>query len=584
MPIVARAARSRPRGGATPAAAFAAALVLGLAACGPVPATTAPAQSGAAPSGAAAGSPAATQAGAPGSACVTPAAPVSHDWNERVWYEVFVRSFADGNGDGIGDFKGLTSKLDYLHDLGVGGLWLMPIMKSPSYHGYDVTDYRTVEPDYGSLADVKAFLAAAHQRGIKVIIDMVLNHTSSDNPWFRDALAGGPHHEWYVWSKTSVAWPSPIGGGNPWHQASNGEWYYGVFSDGMPDLNLRNADATAAITDVARYWLQDVGVDGFRLDAAPHLIEDGPTAQVNTPETLAWLGTYKAAVEAAKPDAVTVGEVWDISSIAARYVPKSVDLDFDFPLAAAVGTSLKVGDTAPLVTALGETITDWPPNQEASFLTNHDQDRIMSVVFGDVPSAKLAAFTLLTEPGVPFLYYGEEVGLNGRKPDPQIRTPMPWSADGPAAGFSTHAPWEPLADGWQTSNVATEAADPGSLLNVYKAAIAQRAAHPALRDGATVLVDGGAHPVIGWLRTTSQETLLAVLNVGATAVTDYGLSLDAGPLCGGMTASLVSSVGGDTSATVAAPDVTAAGGFAAWKPLPALAPRSGYLLSLKPAP
>ena len=584
MPIVACAARSRPRRAASAVPTIAVALVLALAACGPGPATSTPGATGPGASGASAGTPAATQAGAPGSACVTPAAPVSRDWNGRVWYEVFVRSFKDSNGDGIGDFKGLTSKLDYLKSLGIGGLWLMPMMPSPSYHGYDVTDYRNVEPDYGTLADFKAFLAAAHAHGIEVIIDLVLNHTSSDNPWFVDALAGGPHHDWYVWSKTALAWPSPTGGGNPWHQASNGQWYYGVFSAGMPDLNLRNADATAAVTDIARFWLHDVGVDGFRLDAARHLIEDGPNAQVNTPETLAWLAGFKESVHQAKPGALTVGEVWDLSSIAGSYVPKSLDLDFDFPLAAAVGTSLKVGDAGPLTTALGETIADWPANQEASFLTNHDQDRIMSVVFGDVPSAKLAAFTLLTEPGVPFLYYGEEVGLNGRKPDEQIRTPMPWTADGPAAGFTSGTPWEPLADDWQTANVATESADPGSLWSVYQSTIALRAAHPALSDGATLLVDGGAHPVIGWIRTTPKETLLAVLNVGAEAVDDYGLSLESGPLCGAVTASLVATVGGGKSITVASPDVTPAGGFAAYEPLLELAPRSGYLLSLTPAP
>src|SRR3954454_6585589 len=226
----------------------------------------------------------------PGAACVTPDAPASHDWNGRTWYELFVRSFADGDSDGIGDFKGLTAKLDYLNDgdpgttsdRGVTGLWLMPVDQSPSYHGYDVTDYRTVERDYGSNADFKAFLAAAHARGMEVIVDLVLNHTSAEHPWFTASAAGTDDKaDWYVWSDENPGWLGP-GGSVAWHER-DGRWYYGVFSDGMPDLNLRSDAVTAELEDVARFWLRDMGVDGFRLDAAKHLIEDGKDAQVNTP-------------------------------------------------------------------------------------------------------------------------------------------------------------------------------------------------------------------------------------------------------------------------------------------------------------
>ena len=186
---------------------------------------------------------------------------------------------------------------------------------------------------------------------------------------------------------------------------------------------------------------------------------------------------------------------------------------------------------------------------------------------------------LLTAPGIPFIYYGEEIGLEGRKPDEQIRTPMPWSGDDPAAGFSTGDPWEPLADGWETANVATEAADPASLLSTYRGSIAFRAEHPALADGGTLLVDGGPSPVIGWLRASGDETLLVVVNVGATPATDYTLALQRGPLCGVTTASDLEAVGDTTTPSAVAPTINDTGGFDAYRPIKTLQPRSGYVSS-----
>ena len=218
-----------------------------------------------------------------------------------------MRSFADGNGDGIGDFRGLTAKLDYLNDgnpattndLGVTGIWLMPIFDSPSYHGYDVIDYTKVEADYGTSADFAAFLAAAHKRGIKVILDLTLNHTSDQNPWFVASATGkGPYADWYIWSKTN---PGYFGPDNQivWHQLGNQDrWYYGIFSEHMPDLNLANPAVTAQMDAVAKHWLADVGVDGFRLDAAKYLVEDGQK-QANTQSTLDWLARFHQTVQAA---------------------------------------------------------------------------------------------------------------------------------------------------------------------------------------------------------------------------------------------------------------------------------------------
>jgi glycosidase len=527
---------------------------------------------------------------APGSACTPSVTPAKADWNGRVWYEAFVRSFADGTGDGIGDLRGLTGRLDYLNDgdpsttddLGVTGIWLMPVAESPSYHGYDVTDYRTVEPDYGTLEDMRSFLAAAHERGIAVIVDLVLNHTSVKHPWFADARTpGSGHDDWYVWEVERPTFLGP-GGQVVWHP--DGErWYYGVFWEGMPDLNLRDADVTAELEDVARFWLEDVGVDGFRLDAAKHLVEDGEV-QTNTPETLAWLEGFKASVAAVDPEALLVGEVWDPPAIAASYVPGSADMTFDFGLAAAIRLALQNGRAAPLRTGLMDSLAAWPANQHATFLSNHDQPRIMTELGGDTAAAKLAAFILLTSPGTPFLYYGEEIGMTGTKPDERIRTPMRWTAEAPAAGFSAAEPWQPLSEDPAEVNVATQSGDRDSLLNAYRDLVRVRNATPALDAGATALLEGGAEPVIGWLRTTAEETLLVVVNVSDEPVSAYGLTVDGGPLCGPVGARLLGTIGGDPGAAPAAPAVTPDGGLDAYVPLPVLAPRSGYVIALEPAP
>jgi alpha-amylase len=570
MPMV---ARMRRRLGASVLAAL-------LVGCSPVP-------SGA-PSGAPSGTPAAQATSGPtaAAACVpvAGAGSASRDtappsWATRTWYELFVRSFSDSDGDGVGDFAGATAKLDYLDDLGIGGIWLMPVAKAASYHGYDVTDYTAVEPDYGDKASLKAFVAAAHERGIEVIVDFVINHTSIDHPWFQDALQGGPHRDWYIWSDTDPGWPA-IAGPNPWHRTKAGDYYYGAFWEGMPDLNLRNPAVTAEIDRIAGVWLDDFGVDGFRIDAAKHLIEDDGTHQANTPETLAWLADFTASVHAGHPDALVLGEVYDVSRTAGGYVPKSLDMTFDFGLASALVSALQTGRTAPIKTALDETLRFWPTNREASFLTNHDQNRVMSQLNGDVQAAKLAGGLLMTTPGVPFIYYGEEIGMQGRKPDERIRTPMQWSADAPAGGFSTHQPWEALDDDWQTVNVAAQADDPTSLLSSYRGAIRFRQSHPALVGGSTFLVDGGAQSVIGWLRASNEDLVLTVLNAGTTAVSDYALALPSGPLCGVSGASSLGAIGDTTTPSITAPTVNGTGGFDAYQPIGTLQPRSGYVIEL----
>ena len=278
-------------------------------------------------------------------------------WKDAVFYEIFVRSFADSNGDGIGDFNGLTQKLDYLNDgdpktttdLGVTGIWLMPIQPSPSYHGYDVSDYYQINPDYGTIDDFKLFLSEAKKRGIRVLMDLVINHTALDNQWFMMSAGGyAKFADWYIWSDTNPGYKGPWGE-DVWHPLA-GHYFYGVFSEAMPDLNYRNPDVTAEMDNVADYWLQTVGVDGFRIDGAKHLIEQGET-QENTDATHAWFKDFHSYLQTLNPEALTVGEVWSPSDDAAPYVADDeLDLVFNFPLADDIlaGVTLTMrGGSAP---------------------------------------------------------------------------------------------------------------------------------------------------------------------------------------------------------------------------------------------
>ena len=487
---------------------------------------------------------------------------------------MFVRSYADSDGDGVGDLRGLTAKLDYLNDgdsattsdLGVTGLWLMPTFPSPSYHGYDVTDYRAVNPDYGTLDDLKALVVAAHERGIAVILDLPLNHTSSQHPWFVASRKGDPAKaDWYVWSDAPQ--------GSNW-QADGSRFYYAAFGRDLPDLNLRNADVTAELTADAEFWLTDVGIDGFRLDAAKHLIEDGPTLE-NTPETHAWWKTFRSAIETVKPGALLLGEVWDTPQQSSSYVPDDLDLTFDFALAGIDLDAARSGDGSSVGRALAKVTTLYPSvGGYGAFLTNHDQDRVASVLGSDPAALRTAADLLLTGPGVPFIYYGEEIGMTGRKPDERIRTPMRWDDSTPAAGFSTHAPWEAGSDDPAGINVATESADSASLLSHYRDLIRLRAAQPAIASGTWTAVTSSAPGVVAALRRDPAETALVLTNVGGTAASPT-LDLAAGPLCGAPSVSVV--LGGGEARP---PTVTAAGGFAGYRPVSTVAAHSSTVIVL----
>src|SRR6266536_1282155 len=318
-----------------------------------------------------------------------------------VCYEIFVRSFYDSNGDGIGDLRGLTQKLDYVEGLGADCVWLMPVAESPSYHGYDVTNDYKIEPDYGTNDDFRAFVTAAHQRHVRVLVDLVLNHVSSEHPFFQEALrdSTAPHRGWFRWSKT---------GGNNWHHSPvRDEYYYGLFWSGMPDLNYQTPAVREEAKKVATFWLREMGVDGFRLDAVPYLVEEG-TCLIGCPGTHAFLHEYAAHIDSVKPGAYTVGEAWGGIDQMLPYYPDQLTAYFGFELSDSLIAAVRSGSAAGLLTGYLRLQDTLPAYRWAPFLSNHDQTRTLTQLGGDVARAQLAATLLLTLPGTPFIYYGEE--------------------------------------------------------------------------------------------------------------------------------------------------------------------------------
>lgn len=460
-------------------------------------------------------------------------------WTDAVFYEIFVRSFYDSDGDGVGDFQGIIEKLDYLNDgdpntkgdLGITAIWLMPINPSPSYHGYDITNYFAVNPEYGTMTDFKQLLEEAHKRGIHVIMDFVINHTSSQNPWFvqaQDKTSG--FHDWYVWSpeKPNVAGPW---GQNAWYQAGNGLFYYAIFWSGMPDLNFKNAQVNQTIFNISRFWLDNVGVDGFRVDAARYLHGEFDLQQ-DTEDTLTWFRTWRQVVKDANPEAFTVGEVWTDVKTQSRYGGGTgLDSLFMFDLSDAILGNVFAPVPLGIMGAYEDAIYYFPDGQFSTFLTNHDTQRVMSFFGGNVTKAKVAAFIYLTGPGIPFVYYGEEIGMVGSKPDEYIRTPMQWSAN-ELGGFSTTAPWEALNDNYEDFNVANQDGDPDSILNLYREVIALRNTHPALRTGSYLPLQSDCRQLYPVLRVGEDEILVTLVNVGRLSMEDCTLSIGSSPLSG----------------------------------------------------
>jgi glycosidase len=496
-------------------------------------------------------------------------------WNETVFYEIFVRSFRDSDGDGIGDFNGITEKLDTLQDLGVRGIWLMPINPSPSYHGYDVTDYYAINPDYGTLADFERLLDEAHKREIKIIIDLVLNHTSSQHPWFKSALTPGSEtHDWYKWSETDPRTPGPWGQ-KTWYQASNGQYYYAIFWDQMPDLNYDNDAVQEEAKKITSFWLNDVGIDGFRLDAVRYLAEDQKLADASSNHAfLAEWGEYYRSVN---PQAFTVGEAWTDNANVKEYISTDTELDaaFNFDLSAAILKSLNESNNTSVRFLLQTTVRDFPQQDNANFLTNHDMPRVMNQLGENKEDkAKAAAGILLTAPGIPFIYYGEEIGMSGTKPDELIRTPMQWTGES-GAGFTDGTPWEPINADFAAVNVADQTGDPTSLLEHYRELILLRNAHSALRTGKTYVAESKSNKLVTYLRADEGETLLVLINIDDAPVTGYQLELGRGPLSGSYAAaSLLDEV------SISSLQANETGGFDAYTPLAEVPPYGVMVIQL----
>ena len=439
-----------------------------------------------------------------------------------VCYEIFVRSFHDADGDGIGDLRGLIQKLDYLNDgvpgmgsdLGASCIWLMPVAESPSYHGYDVADYFTVERDYGTNDDFKRLVAEAHRRGIRVLVDLVLNHASSRSAQFQEALndPGSRYRDWFRWSATNPGAKGPWGQ-ELWHRSPvREEYYYSVFSRGMPDLNLPNPDVTAEARRIARFWLEEMGVDGFRLDAVPYWVEEGERV-MHTPANHAWLRDFAAFIRTTKPGAFTIGEVWDSTGALRPYYPDQFDAYFGFEVADSILRAAATGSARPFLAAMARAVEVVPEGRWAPFLRNHDQTRTATELKGDLARARVAATLQLTLPGLPFVYYGEEIGMGGSKPDPRLRTPMQWSrASG--AGFTRGKAWAALQPDSLTANVEAQDSDPSSLLNHYRAVIRLRARHPALATGRYLPLASGDSAVAAYLRRGDAGSVLVLVNLG----------------------------------------------------------------------
>ncbi len=485
--------------------------------------------------------------------------PAAHRWWERgVIYQVYPRSFQDSDGDGIGDLRGIEQRLEYLSDLGVDAIWLSPIFPSPmADFGYDVADYVGIDPLFGSLEDFDRLLAAAHRRGLKLMLDFVPNHSSNRHPWFLESRSSrmSPRRDWYIWRDAAPDggppnnWISDFGGSAwEWDEAT-GQYYLHAFLKEQPDLNWRNPEVRAAMLDVLRFWLGR-GVDGFRIDVLWHCIKaeglpDNPvnpdyrpemgeklklhqTNSTNQPEVHDLAAEFRALADD-YGNRLLVGEiVLPLEELMSYYGSErpGVHLPFNFELVEAPWNA----------TALRAIIAEYeaalPPGGWPNWvIASHDYPRIAAKL-GEA-QARVAAMLLLTLRGTPTLYQGDELGIGkvdippplvrdpkelrepgiglGRDPS---RTPMAWDSSA-NAGFSEGTPWLPLHEDWRTRNVTAQAADPGSMLTLYRNLLRLRRAEPALSVGSLHLAEGGEH-VLSFRRQHRDTLIQVLLNLSAT--------------------------------------------------------------------
>jgi alpha-glucosidase len=475
-----------------------------------------------------------------------------HWWQTAVIYQIYPRSFQDTNDDGVGDLAGITARLPYLAELGIDAIWLSPVFTSPmADFGYDISDYTGIDPLFGTLADFDALVARAHALGLKVIIDFVPNHTSEKHPWFVESRISrqSAKRDWYIWRNGAPQggppnnWLSEFGGSAWAYDAASDQYYYHAFLREQPDLNWRNPQVRAAMHDVMRFWLKR-GVDGFRVDVIWHLIKDEafrdnppnpdfaageaayksllPVYSADRPEVHEVIRGLRAVIDEF-PDRVLIGEVYlPVEKLAAYYGEGlgGTHLPFNFSL---IETPWRADAIASLIDRYENSL---PPGAWPNWvLGNHDRPRLASRAGSE--QARVAATLLLTLRGTPTLYYGDEIGMTQADIPPErvrdpwglnvpgkgrdgCRTPMPWDGT-EGAGFSTAAPWLPLAADSAISNVESARADPASLFNLYRRLIGLRRAHPALSRGAYRPVADTAN-LLAFERAAEGERLVVALN------------------------------------------------------------------------
>jgi alpha-amylase len=454
------------------------------------------------------------------------------DDDVRTWYEVFVPSFCDADGNGTGDLAGLTSRLDYLNDghgggLGITGIWLMPIMPSPSYHKYDVTDYQAVDPAYGTVSDLRTLVAACHTRGICLIIDEELNHTSSLHPWFLSAVQS-------IEADPDKPGPNPYLGyynfvrGKPsssaYAQVGTTNWYYeDEFSPSMADLNLDSTAVRAEIAKSAQFWL-GLGVDGFRLDAVQTYY--GSTGSGDMDRDIAFVDWFMHTCRSIDPDAYVVGEVWSNATTIAEYYRSDATSFFAFPFAQATGyvaSTLNGSGEGAHAVAFCKVTVAWqkilhevdPGAVDAPFIGNHDTARPAGFFSGNLEKTKMAAGLYLTMTGGPFIYYGEEIGMTGSRTDPDKRGPMRWS-DTKTVGMTKGPPGMDLPKVLFAAEDVQDADRP-SLLHYYRRAVQLRNENPEIGRGEVALLEDLGDPdVCAVSKTWNGSKVVLVFNTSTS--------------------------------------------------------------------
>jgi oligo-1,6-glucosidase/alpha-glucosidase len=499
-------------------------------------------------------------------------------WQTTTIYQVYPRSFKDTNNDGIGDIRGIISKLDYIDDLGFETLWISPFFSSPqSDWGYDVSDYYTIAPEYGALADVEELISAVHQRGMRILFDLVMNHTSEEHPWFQESRSSreNPKRDWYIWRSGRGERPpnnwKAIPGGSGWqYDIGTDQWYYASFLPFQPDLNYRNPELKTAMFDVAQYWLNK-GVDGFRLDIFHSLYKDDkfrdnpstlrylPTDDLtqgwfqkwvynlNRPETIELAMELRKFMADTLQEGLLLGEVYGNDVTIKSYLGDQNDglnLVFSWKL-----EKLEISARFFRNVLIEYEIQYPSPYTPAYVFGNHDLKRLLSKIGQDIRIAKILALFQFTVRGVPVSYYGEEIGmLDGNFPtrnakDPMgarfswvpdilvnrmgfyinrdgCRTPMQWD-DTDNAGFCSAAaqPWLPVHQDYMSTNVKSELADPDSLLNIYKGLLRLRRDSIAMQEGTLDLLSeiDGSHNLLAYRRMYEPASVLVVINFGDCA-------------------------------------------------------------------